>query len=41
MKPQDLKFTKAELDKCFGPRMTHKQFLKQFKKKYSKVKAGD
>jgi hypothetical protein len=36
MRPQDLKFTKAELQKAFGKKMTRKQFLQSLRKQYDK-----
>ena len=36
MRPQDLKFTKAELNKAFGKKLTRKQFLDSLRKQYAK-----
>lgn len=33
-RPQDLKFTKAQLDKAFGPKLTRKQYLESLRKQY-------
>ena len=42
MKPQDLKFTKEELENAFGKKMTREHFLKQFRQMYgNNRKAGD
>jgi hypothetical protein len=36
MRPQDLKFTNAQLEKAFGPKLTHKQYLELLRKQYVK-----
>lgn len=33
-RPQDLVFSKAELDKAFGPRLTREQYLQSLKTKF-------
>ena len=40
MQPQDLKFSNEELEKCFGPKMTRKQWLQSLRKQYDR-KDGD
>lgn len=41
MLPQDLKFSKDELEKCFGPKMTRKQYLQLLRKQYDRKEGED
>ena len=36
VRSQDLEFTKAELDKAFGKRMTRKEYLQSLRKQYDR-----
>jgi len=35
-RPQDLKFTAAELEKAFGKKMTHAQYLRSLRKNFDR-----
>lgn len=41
VRPQDLTFTKEELEKAFGKKQTREHFWRTFKKQYGYRKEGD